>query len=472
MVQLAVCSWSAGAVAVAPTQYASFGRAARGATAVVGHAHSPRLSMQNGGGPATATISAGQAIEEGAAGGAARAPAAEGAVAGRLGRAGSVGLGGSSASSPAAALRSRSTRREREGACVAQVERAAEERRAPRDEGGDHLRRAAACQDACGRRRRRDRLGARRLELRPPPRHPRCAVRSAPGVDLDLSVVGAVDQQRVQGRAVRGPGADVERQALPVEGREGISREVGRPCVLSLVRPVHQHQVSRDGARGVGEAEGRGVLAMEQLEREHAEGEDVALGAVALPLPEGGVEQLGREVVEGARHAALHGDRAGVVGRGGDAEVDELDARRVLRVGGEALADHHVLGLDVAVDDAGVVDVRERRGEVAQDPDPVPSPQRLGGHLHGERAALDEVEGDAHDVVPQVLEVGVAAGVGGRGGRGAPARGPSRRKRSIEPAGAEPTGTSLSATGVPSRSGSSARQTLPCPPSPAGATRR
>ena len=48
----------------------------------------------------------------------------------------------------------------------------------------------------------------------------------------------------------------------------------------------------------------------------------------------------------------------------------------------------------------------------------------------------------------------------------------SRRKRSIDAAGPALSGTSLSATAASGLSGSSARHTLPCPPSPAGATRR
>ena len=43
--------------------------------------------------------------------------------------------------------------------------------------------------------------------------------------------------------------------------------------------------------------------------------------------------------------------RLRVVRLGGDAEVDQLHAGRVLGVGGEALANHHVLRLHVAVDE-------------------------------------------------------------------------------------------------------------------------
>ena len=113
------------------------------------------------------------------------------------------------------------------------------------------------------------------------------------------------------------------------------------------------------------------------------------------------------------------------------------------------------------------MDVGERRGEVAEDPDAVRRGQRLGGHQHRERAALDEVERDARP--RRGADPRRARGsAGARGETGAPGTRASRRKRSIDEPARTASGTSLSATAAPRVSGSSARQTLPCPPSPAG----
>ena len=93
----------------------------------------------------------------------------------------------------------------------------------------------------------------------------------------------------------------------------------------------------------------------QQLVEQAAGGVDVGPGVDRLAAG-----LLRREVLRGADHGRGLGHRAGGVGhRPGDAEVHHL------HVAGRR--EHHVAGLDVAVDDAGAVAVVERRQHAAGD---------------------------------------------------------------------------------------------------------
>src|SRR6185503_10950399 len=166
--------------------------------------------------------------------------------------------------------------------------------------------------------------------------------------------------------------------------------------------------------RGAGQDPG-GVALFLELVGEHAEGEDIALGPVGGFFPEASIEELGGEELDGPDHGSGRGDRGRVHRGRGDPEVDELDGGRVLRAGEEGPIDHHVLRLDVAVDEASLVDVAERVGEVAEDLGAEGLGERLVVDEGGEGAALDEIEGKADDVAVEVLEERVAAGERGVG---------------------------------------------------------
>ena len=108
--------------------------------------------------------------------------------------------------------------------------------------------------------------------------------------------------------------------------------------------------------------------------------------------------------------------------------------------------DDHVLRLDVAVDDAALVGVRERVGEREADPQHVAVRQLVGGLELRERAALDQL-GD--EVAVAVL----LAGVEQRDDRVVvePRHGAGLALGALR-ATCPPAGMTLTATGRPSRS--------------------
>ncbi len=140
----------------------------------------------------------------------------------------------------------------------------------------------------------------------------------------------------------------------------GTGSEAGVDRLGQLAGQVRPQAAQRPGA-GADRPRGRGragapvrVLAAPALVEDEGERVDVGLGAglAALGL-------LGRHVGEGADNVAGGGQR-GTVGEAGDPEVHQLGARF-------ALGHLHVLGLDVAVDDAARVGVVERLAEVGPD---------------------------------------------------------------------------------------------------------
>ena len=134
------------------------------------------------------------------------------------------------------------------------------------------------------------------------------------------------------------------------------------------------------------DGDGNGVVALErESPRQHfvehdARGVDVRarVRAVAPRL-------LGRHVVHRAER--LLRERVGGVGEAGDAEVSDLDA---------AVAKHHdVLRLDVAVDDAARMRVRERLHDLRDEVQRL-TPVELAAlfHILLERDAVDELHDD------------------------------------------------------------------------------
>ena len=133
----------------------------------------------------------------------------------------------------------------------------------------------------------------------------------------------------------------------------------------------------------------RGVLPLERQVPHHAfvekdsEPEDVGAPVDLAPL-----DLLGRHVRGAAEDLPRRGDPLRVEELR-DAEVGQLDvdafaglrARRVARRGGGAVLEHDVLRLDVAVNDAGGVGVRQRREQLDSE---------RGGDLGRERAPLFE----------------------------------------------------------------------------------
>ena len=121
------------------------------------------------------------------------------------------------------------------------------------------------------------------------------------------------------------------------------------------------------------------VLAAPALIERQGERVDIGLraGVAALGL-------LGGHVGEGADDVAGRGQR-GAVGEPGDAEVHQLGARLAL------VGDLHVLGLDVAVDDAARVGVVERLAEIGADLADLAVAERALAAEAGEGRALDQL---------------------------------------------------------------------------------
>ena len=134
------------------------------------------------------------------------------------------------------------------------------------------------------------------------------------------------------------------------------------------------------------DGDGNGVVALErESPRQHfvehdARGVDVRARVCAVAP-----RLLGRHVVHRAER--LLRERVGGVGEAGDAEVSDLDA---------AVAKHHdVLRLDVAVDDAARMRVRERLHDLRDEVQRL-TPVELAAlfHILLERDAVDELHDD------------------------------------------------------------------------------
>ena len=120
---------------------------------------------------------------------------------------------------------------------------------------------------------------------------------------------------------------------------------------------------------------------------------------------------LGRHVVGGPERDAGLGQRvAGAAGLGlgvahqlGDAEVEELDDVALL-VRGAGVDEHDVVGLEIAVDDALAVRVRQRLQHLPHDDERARRPDALLGDL-AERAPRDELHGEEERAVVERAEV-------------------------------------------------------------------
>ena len=232
--------------------------------------------------------------------------------------------------------------------------------------------------------------------------------------------------------------------------------EVARQVAAQAAQRRQPHADAPRGRRGVRAA--HRVDAAERLVEHEAERVEVrGRGrAAALGL-------LGRHVGERADDVAGRGQRV-VAGDAGDAEVGQLgdDARRLGRLG-----DQDVAGLDVAVDDAARVRVRERVAQRDADQHDVAVGQRAVG------AAARASVCAAHELGDQVDGVVVAAGLVERDDRRV--RQPRGGQRlALGPRARRPrraTGMRLTATSRSSRS-SRASQTAPKPPAPSSSQQR
>ena len=176
-------------------------------------------------------------------------------------------------------------------------------------------------------------------------------------------LVGPVDPVGAQDRGE--PVADLApRSAGRAAGVEGQARDhqAGQRLPQRRIHRTWIGEVAGDQAvqrrAGVGRLEGEPSGA--QPVEDGAEGEDV--GPLVRLAP---VHDLGGHVVRGPDHGAGHGHPVVLGEDPGDAEVGELHRRSP-----PELADHHVLGLEVPVDDAGGVGVRQRVGEGQPDERP------------------------------------------------------------------------------------------------------
>ena len=166
---------------------------------------------------------------------------------------------------------------------------------------------------------------------------------SAPTARLDGDLAA---HRRVE-RLAEGRGILVSLEGILREGAQDDGVERARHGLVDLGRRHGRfaHVLVGDGDRRLA-AERR--PAGEQLVEHDARRVDVGARVDRLALG-----LLGREVRGGAEDGRRLGDRRGRVRhRAGDAEVHDLDLA--------GIGDHHVAGLDVAVDDAGAVGVLER----------------------------------------------------------------------------------------------------------------
>ena len=160
---------------------------------------------------------------------------------------------------------------------------------------------------------------------------------------------------------------------------------------LQLLGDVRIHLPGSQGhgaqvldGHGYGAVPLKGQAAGEHLIQHHAGGIDVAAGVGAVPAG-----LLRRDVVDGAQ--SLLGQGLGGVLQAGDAEVGYLHAA--------VPQHHHVLGLDIPVDDAPAVGVAEAPHDLCNEVQRLP-PVQLPPLLHVllQRDAVDQLHDDILDI--------------------------------------------------------------------------
>ena len=170
-----------------------------------------------------------------------------------------------------------------------------------------------------------------------------------------------------------------------ISGGSSVSWSDGGMRRLAHVLVGHRDRAVADERRPAGE----------QLVEQAAGGVDVGAGVDGLAAG-----LLGREVLRGADHGrGLGHRRRRVADRAGDAEVHHLHVA--------ARGEHHVAGLDVAVDDPGAVAVVERGQHAAGDLE-----RPLGQDLAA--LAQDVAQRPAGDVLHDDVGLGDPGPVGGR----------------------------------------------------------
>ena len=147
-------------------------------------------------------------------------------------------------------------------------------------------------------------------------------------------------------------------------------------------------------------AAAEGALAVEGLPEGDAEGELVGAGVDLAGLP-----LLGRHVEGGAEERTGAGEVPGEVARGGlegggglVALADSADEAEVHDARAAVGADHHVVGLEVAVDEAGAVGRGEAAGGGEEDREDLRERARALGEPGAGGEAVDELHGDEEAV--------------------------------------------------------------------------
>jgi hypothetical protein len=115
-------------------------------------------------------------------------------------------------------------------------------------------------------------------------------------------------------------------------------------------------------AHDLGGAAGERSTTGQELEADHAKRVDVS---AVIDLALAGT-LLGRHVAGGAEHGPLGGVAGVSVDQLGDAEVEQLDPRPAWDL--VVRDDHDVVGLEIAMDDPGLVDGGDRRGQSTHGP--------------------------------------------------------------------------------------------------------
>ncbi len=187
------------------------------------------------------------------------------------------------------------------------------------------------------------------------------------------------------------------RARVPLFGiaREGTRQEngsLGRDSLPANRR--HVRQQNRGDAVG-GRFAGKRRAAGEHLVQDGSQGEEVG------PFVEGlALQLLRRHVAEGADHGARLRERdfrrrlrlrIGVLVHARDAEVEKLS--QIVR------GHHHVLGLDVPVEDSGLVGVSERFQKRSGDRERLRKRQRPAAQPIAERLSRDVLHGQERDAV-------------------------------------------------------------------------
>ena len=141
-----------------------------------------------------------------------------------------------------------------------------------------------------------------------------------------------------------------------------------------------------------GEGADRGVADDGRLARARLDEDDGQGVQIGAPVDRRAAGLLGRDVARGADERARRLRPRGLGQRAGEAEVG--DAHDPVRV------EQEVPGLDVAVDDAAAMGVRERGAHLPADVRRLLGREALAGVEHGsQRAALQELEHHERDAV-------------------------------------------------------------------------